>query len=116
MPATESHTATAMPTATDSQTATKRPAARADDNVVFVGKKPTMSYVLAVMTQFNSGANEVLIKARGRSISRAVDVAEVAKNRFLKNVSKNITSETEVITDEKGIKLNVSTINISLKK
>ncbi len=43
-----------------------------DDNTVFIGKKATMNYVLAVVTQFNSGHNEVVIKARGRAISRAV--------------------------------------------
>lgn len=90
--------------------------ARADDNVVFVGKKPTMSYVLAVMTQFNSGFNEVMIKARGRSISRAVDVAEVVSNKFVNNVKKEMTSSTEQITDENNNKLNVSTINITMRK
>jgi len=91
-------------------------AAGANDNVIFVGKKPTMSYVLAVITQFNNGTNEVKIKARGRSISRAVDVAEVVKNKFLSDLKKEITSQTENITDEKGNKLNVSTINITMSK
>ncbi len=57
-----------------------------DDNIIYVGNKPVMNYVLAVVTQFNNGANEVLIKARGRAISRAVDVAEIARNRFLTEV------------------------------
>ena len=48
----------------------------AEDDVVFVGNKPVMNYVLAVVTQFNSGAKDVRIMARGRAISRAVDVAE----------------------------------------
>ena len=47
------------------------------DNTVYIGKKPTMNYVLAVATQFNSGTAEVIIKARGKSISKAVDVAEI---------------------------------------
>jgi len=92
------------------------PAAKADDNVIFVGKKPTMSYVLAVITQLNSGMNEIKIKARGRSISRAVDVAEVVNNKFVKDIKKEITSATEEITDENKNKLNVSTINITLRK
>ncbi len=96
--------------------ATKKPAEKATDNVIFVGKKPTMSYVLAVITQFNSGVNEVKIKARGRSISRAVDVAEVVNNKFVSDVKKDISTNTEEITDEKGNKLNVSAINITLKK
>jgi hypothetical protein len=52
----------------------EKPKKQIEDNVVFVGKKPTMSYVLAVITQFSEGAKEVHIKARGRSISRAIDV------------------------------------------
>jgi len=41
---------------------------RADSNIVFVGKKPAMSYVLACVTQFNDGKEEVILKARGRAI------------------------------------------------
>ena len=51
---------------------------RTDDNVIYVGRKPPMNYVLAVVTQFNSGSDEVIIKARSRSISTAVDAAEIA--------------------------------------
>ncbi|TLZ46152.1 MAG: hypothetical protein E6K19_01355 [Methanobacteriota archaeon] len=46
-----------------------------ESGVVYIGKKPTMNYVLAVVTHFNSGFREVVVKARGRSISRAADVA-----------------------------------------
>ena len=53
-----------------------------DDNTVFIGNKPVMNYVLAVVTQFHGGAQEVIIKARGKAISRAVDAAEIALNRF----------------------------------
>jgi len=87
---------------------------RSDDNVVFIGKKPTMSYVLAVMTQAQGGASEIHIKARGKNISRAVDVAEVVKNRFMQNVSKHIETGTEVIEDMDRNKINVSTIDIKL--
>src|SRR3990172_10520689 len=55
--------------------------ARANDNVIFVGRKPSMAYVLGVITQFSSGKNEVHIRARGKSISRAVDVAEIVHRR-----------------------------------
>ncbi|WP_297491473.1 DNA-binding protein Alba, partial [Thermococcus sp.] len=58
----------------------------AEEHVVYIGKKPVMNYVLAVITQFNEGAKEVTVKARGRAISRAVDVAEIVRNRFLPEV------------------------------
>jgi DNA-binding protein len=58
------------------------------ENTVFVGNKPVMNYVLAVVTQFNNGAEEVAIKARGKAISRAVDTAEISLNRFLEGVKK----------------------------
>jgi DNA-binding protein len=84
------------------------------DNTVFVGNKPVMNYVLAVVTQFNNGAEEVAIKARGRAISRAVDTAEIALNRFLENVSKKeISTATEMIDTDTG-KTNVSSIEIIL--
>jgi len=84
------------------------------DNTVFVGNKPVMNYVLAVVTQFNNGAEEVAIKARGKAISRAVDTAEIALNRFLDGVDKKeIFTSTEVIDTESG-KTNVSSIEIVL--
>jgi DNA-binding protein len=85
-------------------------------NVVFVGKKPTMSYVLAVVTQFSDGINDVHIKARGRSISRAVDVAEVVKNRFVQGVKVDVQIGTDEVTDENNNKINVSTIDVVLNK
>jgi DNA-binding protein Alba len=90
---------------------------KAADNVVFVGRKPTMSYVLAVITQFTNGLKEVHLKARGRSISRAVDVAEIVRNRFLGDVKvKNIDIGTEERVVEEGNKINVSTIDIDMVK
>ncbi|HDR73345.1 MAG TPA: DNA-binding protein Alba [Methanoculleus sp.] len=84
------------------------------DNTVFVGNKPVMNYVLAVVTQFNNGAGEVAIKARGKAISRAVDTAEIALNRFLENVDKTqIITSTEMIDTDSG-KTNVSSIEILL--
>lgn len=90
----------------------------AEDDVVFVGNKPVMNYVLAVVTQFNSGAKEVRIMARGRAISRAVDVAEVAKNKFLgaQGVAiREIKTSTEVLNTDRG-ETNVSAIEIILGK
>ncbi|MDD1658863.1 MAG: DNA-binding protein Alba [Methanomicrobiales archaeon] len=70
--------------------------------------------LLAVVTQFNNGADEVAIKARGKAISRAVDTAEIALNRFLDNVAKKeILTSTEVIDTDSG-KTNVSSIEIIL--
>ncbi len=84
------------------------------DNTVFVGNKPVMNYVLAVVTQFNNGAEEVSIKARGKAISRAVDTAEIALNRFLEDVTKKeIITSTEIIDTESG-QTNVSSIEILL--
>lgn len=86
------------------------------DNTVFVGNKPVMNYVLAVVTQFNNGAQEVSIKARGKAISRAVDTAEIALNRFLDGVGKKeIVTATEIIDTDSG-KTNVSSIEIILSQ
>lgn len=90
---------------------------KAEDNVIFVGNKPVMNYVLAAVTQFNEGAKEVTIKARGRAISRAVDTAEVVRNRFLLDVVVDrIKISTEELTSEKGDNINVSSIEIFLKR
>jgi len=87
----------------------------ADENTIYVGNKPPMSYVLAVVTQFNGGSDEVVIKARGRAISRAVDTAEITRNRFVTNAKvKDIKIGTESITNEEGRNSNVSSIEISL--
>ncbi|OYT53102.1 MAG: DNA-binding protein Alba [Candidatus Altiarchaeales archaeon ex4484_2] len=86
-----------------------------DDNTVFVGRKDLMSYVLAVVTQFNEGGvDEVVIKARGRAISRAVDAAEISRQRFLPDVSvKDVQLGTEQIEGEKG-PVRVSSMEITL--
>ena len=54
-----------------------------ENNTIFVGSKPVMNYVLAVVTQFNEGSNSVTLRARGKAISRAVDAAEIVRNRFV---------------------------------
>jgi len=96
------------------ETAEKR---RTDENIIYVGRKPPMSYVLAVVTQFNAnGSDEVIIKARGKSISTAVDTAEIVRNRFVKDAKlKDIKIGTESITnEEEGRTSNVSSIEIIL--
>lgn len=89
-----------------------------NDNIIFVGDKPVMNYVLAAVTQINNGSsNRVIIKARGRAINRAVDTAEIVRNKFVKN-SKigEIKIATESIKNEKGLNSNVSAIEICISK
>ena len=89
----------------------------AEDNIIYIGKKPAMNYVLAVVTQFNSAGKDVTIKARGKSISRAVDVAEITRNRFLKDaLVKNIRIATEALKEDDGTTSNVSSIEIVMGK
>jgi DNA-binding protein len=88
-----------------------------ENSVIFIGDKPVMNYVLAVMTQFSKEAANVTLKARGRSISRAVDTAEIARNRFMPDLKiKGITIGTEVISGEQGRNINVSSMEIVLTK
>jgi DNA-binding protein len=85
--------------------------------VVYIGKKPTMNYVLAVVTYFNDGSREVIVKARGRSISRAVDVAEIVRGRFIPDADvRDVRIATEKLASEDGPATNVSSIEIVLSK
>jgi len=88
------------------------------DNVVLIGNKPPMSYVMAVITIFNKGEGEVILKARGRAISTAVDVLEIIRHRFLSDVrAEDIRIGTEgMMRKEGGKATNTSTIEIVLKK
>lgn len=88
-----------------------------EENVVYIGNKPVMNYVLAVVTQMNGGTSEVTLKARGRAISRAVDVAEIVRNRFISDVELGtIDIATEEIQNMEGSNTNVSAIEIQLNK
>lgn len=88
-----------------------------EENVVYIGNKPVMNYVLAVVTQMNNGTSEVTLKARGRAISRAVDVAEIIRNRFISDVELGtIDIGTEEIRNMEGSNTNVSAIEIQLNK
>ena len=73
-----------------------------DQNTVYIGKKPVMNYVLAVITSFSpSDTKDVTVKARGRSITTAVDVAEIVKRRFMKDLkASKITIGTEELQQE----------------
>ncbi|MGQ9543077.1 MAG: DNA-binding protein Alba [Candidatus Bathyarchaeia archaeon] len=85
-------------------------------NVVLVGKKPVMTYVLSVVSLISSGSNEVILKARGRAITTAVDVAQVTKRRFLDSLRiENVTIGTEEVQTKQGGKMSVSSIEITLR-
>ena len=91
-----------------------------EPNVIYIGRKPTMSYVLAVITSFTgSNAEEVTLKARGQAITTAVDAVEIARHKFIRelNVSK-ITIGTEEMPPREGESRtrNVSTIEITLSR
>ena len=87
-----------------------------NSNIIYVGNKPPMNYVTAIMALLSSGSfSEVVVKARGNAISRAVDAVEITRNRFFKNVEvKQIDIGTEAMTNEDGRKSNVSSIEICL--
>lgn len=88
-----------------------------DDNTVYVGSKPAMSYVLAVVTQFSEGHETVHVKARGKAISRAVDVAEIVRSKFEEDAEiEDISIGTDDIETDEGDELNVSSIQIDLTK
>jgi len=87
------------------------------ENTVLIGRKPVMNYVIACLTFFNSNAEKVVVKARGRAISRAVDTVELLRRAFVKNVEiENIEIGTQEITREDNRRSNVSTIEIALAK
>ena len=84
-----------------------------EENVIYVGNKPAIKYAAAVAAEFENGANDVFIKARGRAISRAVDAAEISINRFLEGAVevKEVKISTENIENK-----NISSIQIHLSK
>ena len=87
------------------------------DNFVLIGKKPVMNYVTACITFFNSGEKQVVIKARGRAITKAVDTVELLRRAFVKNLDiHNINIDTEELFKIEGQKSNVSTIEITVAK
>ena len=90
-----------------------------ETNAVLIGKKPIMNYVLACITLFHGGAKEVNVKARGKAISRAIDVVEVVRRKFLPDVKiKKVGIGTDQVSpqDEGENLTNVSTIEIILAK
>ena len=95
----------------------ERPRGQIPPDTVFIGKKPLMAYATAVMMHFNSGSKHLTVKARGKSISHAVDVVEVVRRRFFQgklNI-KEVRIASEVLGEE-GDTRNVSTIEIMLER
>lgn len=104
---------------TEEQTENKEQETK-QENVVFIGKKPFMNYVTSAMMQFTSdGRNEVIIKARGKNINRAVDVAVLVSKKFSKDqkvVIKDVKIDGEQLENKNQKKTTVSTIEITLAK
>jgi archaea-specific DNA-binding protein len=92
---------------------------KSQENSIFIGGKPFMNYVTGVVVQFNNGAEKVTIKSRGKFITKAVDVAEVSRRKFL--TDKKITVEkvqigSEEFENKEGKLVNVSVLEVTLKK
>ena len=100
----------------DQQPVQEPPRRTAPQNHIFIGKKPVMSYAMSAMIQL-SHSDDIVLKARGMVISRAVDVAEVISKRLGKNtfVLKGISIDTESVGEGQDAR-NVSTIEISIGK
>jgi len=86
------------------------------EQIVYIGSKPIINYVTAILTSFNSNPkpDKVIVKARGRSISAAVDAVEVTRHRFLSDLKHEVTIGTEQMQGDEGGTRNVSTIEIAL--
>lgn len=91
-----------------------------NSGIVFIGRKPAMSYVLAIITSLSSSnTKEITLKARGQAITTAVDVAEITRSRFLKDlkVSKiNIATEEMPPKEGEDRSRMVSTMEITLTR
>jgi len=90
------------------------------DNIIYVGVKPFMNYVTGVVMQFqNKRQDEVIVSARGKFISKAVDVVEVVRRTFLKDENikiENISVNSEEFENKEGKRIFVSAIEIKLVK
>ncbi|MDH5460524.1 MAG: DNA-binding protein Alba [Candidatus Bathyarchaeota archaeon] len=91
-----------------------------NSGIVFIGRKPAMSYVLAVITSLSaSNAKKITLKARGQAITTAVDVAEITRSRFIKDLKvSKIAIGTEEMPPREGENRTrmVSTMEITLTK
>ena len=92
---------------------------KSEEHTVFIGSKPFMNYVTGVVMQFTTQkASEVVIKGRGKFITRCVDVAEVASKRFLEGQIEvsDVKLGSEEFKNNEGRDIRVSIIEITLKK
>ncbi len=91
-----------------------------EPNVIYVGRKPPMNYVLGIITSFSgSDTKEVTLKARGQAITTAVDATEITRHRFMKNLGiGKITIGTEEMPPREGENRTrmVSTMEITLTR
>jgi DNA-binding protein len=84
-------------------------------DLVIIGMKPIMNYVVASLTLFNEGAENIKLRARGKHISKAVDTVDLLQRIFLKDLKvNNVEIDTDVLTRDDGKKANVSVIEILL--
>lgn len=83
-------------------------------NTIYIGKKETVDYVLATVFSFNHGDEIVILKARGRSINKCVDVAEIVKKEFVAGLSTDVKIDTDTVANDDG-KFNVSSMSIELR-
>ena len=85
------------------------------DSIIYVGRKPPIAYAMAIMSSLKD-SEDVTLRARGRAISTAVDAAEITKNRFLDDLTFDISIGTEELERDEGGTRNVSTIQIVLRR
>lgn len=87
------------------------------ENMIKIGKKPMLSYVVACVTLFNSGKSEIMVRARGRSIPKAVDTVEMLKHSFFKGLFvKSVEIGSEDIRRYNGRGTSISIIEIIIAK
>lgn len=88
-----------------------------EPNLVRIGKKPIMNYVTACVTLFNSANGDVMVRARGQAIEKAIDTVQMLRHGFLKDVSiKKINLGSEDVTRFNGTRGNISIIEIILSR
>lgn len=87
------------------------------ETIIYIGTKPVKQYALKVLSVFQT-TQKITLKARGKAIIHAVDVNEVLKNRFMKDLVRvvDIKTNTETVTNEEGKSSNISSIEIILEK
>jgi DNA-binding protein Alba len=86
-----------------------------EPNIVRIGKKPIMNYVVACMTLLNSGDSEVMVRARGQSITKAVETVDLLRRAFLKHIRvHSVDIGTEQVQRQDGSTASLSMIEIIL--